>query len=90
MTEQPTQKDLEFMGQLMTANIKQSQWTQNQLDLSTQREAAEWRTNFMDLFDILDELNEKVDSKRIDGLLAMNEGRRHRANQPFFWEKKNY
>lgn len=89
MTEQPIDKEsLNLFGQLITANIKQAQWTENQLHDSTQREAAKWRAAFMDLFDFLEEANETVDSQRIAKLLSHNYGRRDNADKPFFWEDK--
>jgi hypothetical protein len=89
MTEQPMDREgLNLFGQLITANIKQAQWTENQLHDSTQREAAKWKAAFMDVFDLLEEINETVDSQKIAKLLSYNYGRRDQAAQPFFWEDR--
>jgi hypothetical protein len=84
------QKDMEFFGAIVTAQVKQSQWASNQVEENLQRDAKEWRDAFVRLWDMIDKDNDKVDSMRIGDTLMKTAGWRDRADQPFYWEKENH
>jgi hypothetical protein len=83
------QKDMEFFGAIVTAQVKQSQWASNQVEENLQRDAKEWRDAFVRLWDSIDKANEKVDSMRIQDRLADTYQQRRFADIPFYWEGEN-
>lgn len=85
----PQDKD-NLLGQILTANVKWSQDISNRVEENLQRDAKYWRDAFKALFDDISEVNEVVDSRKIDRLLDREWSKRTQADQSFYWEKENY
>lgn len=78
----------ELLGQIFAANASWSADIQNRVEENYQREATQWKEAFLSLYNAVDDVNEIVDSKKIDNILFMFGQKAGFASQPAWWEKE--
>lgn len=80
----------ELLGQIFKANASWSEQIQTRVEENYQREATQWKQAFLNLYNAVDDVNEIVDSKKLDDVLYVFGQKAHFASQPGWWEKEQH
>lgn len=82
-------ESLDLIGQVMRANARFSEDIANRVEDNYQRNVDEWKEAFLKLYVAVENVNEVVDSKRVDDVLFKFGQKASFAAQPSWWKEKH-